>query len=157
MIKSQPRKGTITLTETSFRVEPHFHPNRFHCSSPEAHIWLHSAFLSWQAPQKAWSNSWRNQWEFEWSHRKPWREFEEMKPWSQIFHMYRWPVLWLANAARLPSVKILSGEGMKFGPDTLTQRRKQGICLGAWVRAEPWKGAWIQLLSLPGFLPVHGR
>lgn len=40
---------------------------------------LHSAFLFWQAPQKAWSNSWGNQWKFDLSHRKPWREFQEIK------------------------------------------------------------------------------
>lgn len=160
MIKSQPRKGTTALTEAVFRVEPHFHLNRFYCSSSHAYIWLHSAFLFWQEPQKAWSNSWGNQWEFDWSHRKPWRELQEIKVWSQTFKnsflsMCHWPFLWLANAVWLPWVMLPYGQGMKFGPNTLTLRRKQWTCLGPWLWAGPWKGAWIQLSPTSGFLPIH--
>lgn len=39
MIKSQLRKGTTTLTETVFRVEPYFHLARFYLSPPDAHIY----------------------------------------------------------------------------------------------------------------------
>lgn len=79
MIKSQLRKGTTTLTETVFRVEPYFHLARFYLSPPDACIYCILLFLFWQALQKTWSNSWGNQWKFDSSHRKPWREFQEIK------------------------------------------------------------------------------